>query len=421
MDIPLNQGQQDAADSFMQFLVTDETEMVISGPAGTGKSSLLGQLIRNSFKQGQQLARIIGSTELHDIRLTATTNKAADVLAQYTKREVNTIHSALELTIRNNFRTGETHLAPAGGRESDSVIVKELVVVEECSMVNLELYRYMHSRTTDCKFLYLGDHCQLAPVKERLSPVFNAGARTAHLTQVMRSINAPPITELNNNLRNTVETGKFFEMKPVPGFIEYLDNAQMLAKINEYFVQQNPFEARIGCFTNKRVNDFNKLIRKGRGLPDEIQKGERMISNTSIEVAKGSRISVEEEVQILDADYKSINFLGIDCYRLHTIYGWVTVPRKEADVKAMLAKHKKAHDWTEFFAIKEGIADFRPRDACTVYKAQGSTYDVMFVDLGDIGTCNIADQVARMLYVANSRARSKIYFFGQLPNCYRGL
>ena len=45
----------------------------------------------------------------------------------------------------------------------------------------------------------------------------------------------------------------------------------------------------------------------------------------------------------------------------------------------------------------------------------------VFIDLGDISTCHNPNQAARMLYVAVSRARHGIYFYGELASKYGGL
>ena len=43
-----------------------------------------------------------------------------------------------------------------------------------------------------------------------------------------------------------------------------------------------------------------------------------------------------------------------------------------------------------------------------------STYDKVFVDLDDISKCNSGNTIARMLYVACSRPKSKLYLIGDL-------
>ena len=64
--------------------------------------------------------------------------------------------------------------------------------------------------------------------------------------------------------------------------------------------------------------------------------------------------------------------------------------------------------------IENHYVDLRLAYASTVNKAQGSTYDNVYIDLNDIGKCYDKDQVRRMLYVALSRARHKAVFTGDI-------
>ena len=64
--------------------------------------------------------------------------------------------------------------------------------------------------------------------------------------------------------------------------------------------------------------------------------------------------------------------------------------------------------------LKNKFPDLRTRAAATVYKAQGSTHDSVFIDLDDIGKCRNDNLLARMLYVAISRARSQVLLTGDI-------
>jgi len=96
----------------------------------------------------------------------------------------------------------------------------------------------------------------------------------------------------------------------------------------------------------------------------------------------------------------------------------VPVPVDREHLKQLLKYFANQQDWPTYFRLKNEYPDIRPRDACTVYKSQGSTYDTAFIDLGDIGGCNRPDIVLRMLYVAVSRARTRVVFYGDLPAKY---
>jgi hypothetical protein len=88
---------------------------------------------------------------------------------------------------------------------------------------------------------------------------------------------------------------------------------------------------------------------------------------------------------------------------------------KSLEAKKALIKQARALEW--FNVVEEAEnrwVDLRAAYACTINKAQGSTYDRVFIDLDDIGRCNSGDQIARMLYVAVSRARDQVFLTGDL-------
>lgn len=99
----------------------------------------------------------------------------------------------------------------------------------------------------------------------------------------------------------------------------------------------------------------------------------------------------------------------------------VPVPVDRNHFTKLLAYYKRNKNWHKFFHLKNNYPDLRPRDAATVYKAQGSTYDSVFIDLGDLSTCPNPNQAARMLYVAFSRARHRVFLYGELAERFGGL
>ena len=292
----------------------------------------------------------------------------------------------------------------------------------------------------NCKIVYVGDQCQLAPVLETISPVYRNKMPLAELTEnvrVQQSGNGekPPLLSLNEQLRETVQTGVFKPIVTVPGVIDLLDVDEMEAKIDEVFSNQVS-HTRILAWSNDRVLQYNDHIRQLRQLPPELTPGERVVNNKAIPL-QGQMLSVEQEFLIKDiANTRYILVIedpqgGDDfsiSYRtctLETTNGGVIdeVPLIDdrdhlRDVTKYLARLKK---WGPYYDLQRTFPDLRMRDACTVHKSQGSTYDFVFIDLGDISRCNNPDQVARMLYVAASRARIRVYLFGELAEKYGGV
>ena len=184
------------------------------------------------------------------------------------------------------------------------------------------------------------------------------------------------------------------------------------------------------AYTNKRVIEFNDYIRQKRQLPDSFQPGELLVNNTVIKLGRGRSLSVESEVEIRlnrgpsQVEIERDTMLDVELLDFTSHIGEnfanVPVPTDRNHFNALVSYYKRAKNWERYYYLKQNFPDLRPRDAATVHKSQGSTYDSVFVDLGNISTCHQADQAARMLYVAFSRARSHVYVYGDLAPKYGG-
>ena len=75
-------------------------------------------------------------------------------------------------------------------------------------------------------------------------------------------------------------------------------------------------------------------------------------------------------------------------------------------MKRILERKKK---WGQYFDFKNHVLDIRDIYASTVHSAQGSTYNNVYIDLKDLFICTKKEELARLLYVAVSRAKNNIY------------
>jgi len=101
-------------------------------------------------------------------------------------------------------------------------------------------------------------------------------------------------------------------------------------------------------------------------------------------------------------------------FRLGTACGKCNRCKEKGYTEAKAKEARKNKNWSMVDDIEERWIDLRPAYACTINKSQGSTYDQVFIDLDDVKKCNNANTIARMLYVAVSRARDKVIFTGDL-------
>lgn len=424
---PLNQGQQEAADGFFQFLFDKSSEIVISGPGGVGKTYWMGYMIDEILPRYFKTCELMGiKPQLKDVVMTATTNKAAEVLGIATGRPASTIHSFLGLKVQDDYKTGESNLTKT--REW-RIHHNMIIFIDEASMIDRKLLENIREATCNCKIIYVGDHCQLAPVRETLSPVYNQRLPFFELTEPMRT-DVPELQALNSQLRSTVEEGVFRPIQVVPGIIDWVSLEDLQILVDSHFVNQGT-NSRILAYTNQRVVDFNDYIRDLRQIQTTYVMGERLINNTAVQLSNGM-LSVEQEIEIVGlADHTTLMdiedgvALEVREADLKTSYGevytGVLLPEDREHFHALVKYYQKAKMWPTYFRLKSRVPDLRQRDAATVHKAQGSSYDTVFIDMTSLSSCHNPDLAARLLYVAASRARHRIVMFGDLAPKYGGI
>ncbi|AXH72066.1 MAG: AAA domain protein [Podoviridae sp. ctda_1] len=430
--LALNEGQEKAADAFFAFLMSDQREMIVSGAGGTGKTHLMGYMVDTIMPRYEKMCELVNKKQkYHDVVMTATTNKAAEVLGNSTGRPTGTIHSYLNLKLSEDFSTGVSKLERSKSWKMHS---GDVVFVDEASMVNAALHRCIGEANLDCKIVYVGDHCQLAAVGESKPNVFTLGLQQANLTEQMRNSGNPALMNLCNQLRRTVETGVFEPIEIVPGSIDHLSGAAMQHMVDTTFIDPE-VDSRILAFTNDRVNQYNGHIRNLRGLPATFTVGEHLVVNKAYQHAPTVMVSTESEVRIIEL-YPETTFVEVDNdhpdVKLEIQYAAIedqfgkvltNVPIIQDTVHRarLMSYFKSTKQWRKYYNLQNNFPDLRQRDASTTHKAQGQTFDTAFIDLTDISRCPNPSMAARLLYVAFSRARHRVFCYGELAPRFGGL
>jgi len=427
----LTADQQKAWDDLFAFILSDKKYFLLYGKPGTGKTFLMNKFSNEMIDKYKKACNMLSlPVKYEKTTFLATTNKAAEVLARSTARPTRTVHSFLNLKAKNNYKTGKVDLI----QTQPKAVYKEILFIDEASMIDADLLNFISLSTPEAKVVFVGDAAQLAPVGEQFSPIFKLvdDSSKVFLQQPVRNADAPALIDLCEQFRRTVKTGKFEPIKEVRGFIEYLPNDDMQDALEDYFVL-NDKDARILCYSNNRVQLYNSAVREMQGKNAIFDPGEELIMARNY-FRKPHNLSVERHVKIVHTDNivrdggfqtytpdgKQIQYVNYDIGNPGTSASFMqlSVPLNYEYAAKTLANIKRKKDWPLFFSFTDKLADVRPKYASTVYKAQGSTYDTVFIDLGNIGTSRDPQQVARMLLVAVSRAQAKIYLFGQLPGKY---
>lgn len=429
----LNPDQEKAVDTVAAFIVGPEKEFFLTGGPGVGKTFTTRELAKVLPEVLKAYNVSMGKNAAHmQLFLTSTTNKAAAVLGEQTGMRADTIHSFLGVVPETNYSTGKTNLRRTSRYKVHS---NSMIFIDEASMIDRELYEILMQATDDtCKIIYIGDKNQLPPVMEKLSPAVTLAEeanRHYEITTPVRNAGSPALQELCDNLREDIllERTKdgLSKWKNVPGSIEFINGSQLELLIEGLYGPNGRIKAtdtdlacRILCYTNNAVIGYNDHIRKLRGMPAHPVAGEILVCNTHFALSRSESFNVEEEVTIHGSygpepvqvdDHNTLDAYMLEVSSLFTGRHVVKCPVDREAWKRLRSHYKKHKDWPKFYKLQEEWIDLRNREAATVYKAQGSTYDEVILIMNDIFTSRDINQLRRMLYVGASRARNKVYVY----------
>ena len=413
----LNQGQQAAADSFLEFLSsTTETTMVIEGRPGTGKTFLVQHLLQQ-MQGWKKVLTLLWNSEpkwLNNVVITATTNKAAQVIAETLGGQPKTIHSLLGLKVTENFTTGQTKLVA----DKNVILQDSLIIIDEGSYITDQLLSYINRFTHNCKILILGDRYQLVMPFTVSCPIFHNGYRVARLTENERARqvggNDSLIVKMAAAFETAIDGGPFPQLQADNQTISWIDGPTFREKVQQEFTRpsRDVNDARIITWSNRMTRAYNDHIREIQGLPNHFVPGEVVVAATTL-MEYG--IFTECQYTVTSVNETRSPMLGLDCWAVSLGHKHVLVPKDWDQVRAYMKQLYNDKKFKQYFYCKNNLADLRSVHCSTVYKAQGSTFKQVFLDLNDIGKCTSTTDVARMLNTGISRAAEHVYLYGELP------
>jgi ATP-dependent exoDNAse (exonuclease V) alpha subunit len=425
--IALTEQQQQAVRAIQAFLANpDQKLFLLAGYPGTGKSTTIVQLIQDLIVNHQQ-----------KVVLTAPTNKATSVLKrmaseQALRVECMTIHQLLGLSVVNRGgkqleRTSPSHLERF-----------DLAVIDECSMINQALWHWIQLAIAQTwmqtKIILMGDPAQLNPVNEGRSPSFSIPNRMT-LTQGVRQGADNPLITVLKQCRSAIKQQTPFQ--PVQQSTQVRANGMVLVRptaLLDYackrvrHFQVNPNQFRILCWTNRRVDHYNTILRQylyGKDAP-RFLSNERMITLASAIAPDGKTIALPTSIEftITKTEERShegyrawcLTVLpeGYDSQRQIYVLHEDEQHRFESEIGQSLQNAKRnPYLWRKYYRQLEMFAQIRPCFALTVHNAQGSTFEEVGLDGADLqkrldGTKAGIREYNRLFYVGASRARRRV-------------
>jgi len=413
----LTKDQEKAKQELLGFLISSEKYFVLSGFAGVGKTYLIQHVQDAYHKCMAKMNQVTGSVKEQEWLYTATTNKAVHSLNQAIRSgSVRTIHSLLGLRVRSDYKTGATFTV----QDSSADEIKDsIVVIDEANFIDYQMLGFIEKIiNNNSNVIFMGDPTQLTPVGLNHSPVFKQTQYSSYaLTETVRQAKEHPLTALLNEFRAYISgaTAKFPKVATC-NFIQWVDAntfEQMLLK--EFDSSWHTGMSKVLAWRNKTVGKYNSLIFQNINQRTEFTQGDIVTNNHAV----GLYLKTDAEVEILKV--KAATSLGYSghYYTVELLSGNTTkvfVPNKITDYTRAKNKAIKEGQTKDVQTIMDEWADLRPTYASTVNKAQGSTYDKVFIDLTDFKPMVHKDpiQLGRLLYVAMSRAKYQVIFTGDL-------
>jgi len=284
-----NAEQQQALNDIKSFLESDDQVFILTGSAGTGKTTLIRKIVEHINELRKPFS------------LMAPTGRAANVLKTKVGVPATTIHRGIYDFGNLQAIVDDDDIAKSTLSLYCPIIENSdrwITIVDESSMIsNVESFSEMWRFGTDhllddlltfafhvkgSKLILVGDSCQLPPVNERLSSALNVEfyrqkgmqVRQFELLKVMRQDADSPILKSAIEIRDSINSGKFNSLKLASGSQTTETSPSEVANLF------NPSEdMAIITYSNSKASDYNKLIRKRLyGSPDSpVVNGERLM------------------------------------------------------------------------------------------------------------------------------------------------
>ncbi|MBN1159383.1 MAG: AAA family ATPase [Bacteroidales bacterium] len=449
------QGQAVLVDILAGYIFSgnNRNAMIVKGYAGTGKTSVIGALVKTLDKAGMKTV------------LLAPTGRAAKVFSGYAGKAACTIHR--KIYVQKSSKDGFGVFILGKNLHKDTIFL-----VDEASMISNnksedsvfgtgrlldDLIRYV-STGINCKLILIGDTAQLPPVGIVLSPALQKNEISVYypesdeytLKEVVRQaqdsgilLNATLIRNQINAGQNTIPVLKHRNLPDV--HITY--GNELAESIENAYGHYGTEDTIVVCRSNKRANQYNSGIRKQVLFREE-------------ELSEGDLLMVVKNNYFWLNDRQDIGFIAngelvrvlkimryIDrygfrfCYvRLHLIdylidfESWILLDTLMAESPSL----PEADNRRLFNSILEDFEHVKPKRkqysmvredqffnalqvkfayAVTCHKAQGGQWKAVFIDQGFIKPESVDKEYLRWLYTAITRATEELYLVN-FPDCF---
>ena len=402
----------------------------ITGYAGTGKSTALLK----------QLTTIAGKDKDDTIVLCPTHKAAHRLLTKIPFGiEIKTIHSLLGWIPAINENAEKIEHIDIVAKTDRKIEEYNTFIIDEGGMMSEEMFMELVAKIEDARnfdtdgikiYVYL-DPYQLLPVKGRqiqLDEEFTTKLTTQHRAE------SPDVVALFTKFVEFLEGTNTKDLK-----IDFSENVKKVST-TEAVQLFDITKDRLLAYTNEVVGWYNKEISIYNGIQSfvgqHVQLGsnpdlvyvEDMIDKSDVVLSDVITWYLDNNMLLqnskISAKYMELEFStllkldGVEFAKVSingttkivpVVLGIYNAYSLTKQIKAAAIKDKKNYKF--IYALNKAYTmDYK--FASTVHKAQGSEFDAVFVDVNDIKKSilpNYYDTYARLMYVALSRAKKRVY------------
>lgn len=445
------EGQTAVVSMIADFMLSRDRDGVclLKGYAGTGKTSVLGALVKSLTELKQKVV------------LMAPTGRAAKVFSLHSEHQAFTIHKKI---YRQKSFSNETD----NYSRNVNLMRHTLFIVDEASMISGlsgssgmfgtgclldDLVEFVYSGE-GCRLVLVGDSAQLPPVGEELSPAMSAEGLKSYglnvwegeLTQVVRQSDTSGILWNATELRRMITQDGCFGMPRVRlnGFadVRVVKGDELIETLEESYSKCGLDQTIVVTRSNKRANIYNNGIR-GRilGKEDELSVGDRLLvaknnyywaecnkadgfdflANGDMAVVR--RVRRHRELYNFHFADVLLRFPDYDDYEMEAT---VLLDTLQSEAPALTKEqsdalfHAVEEDYLEITVRKERLKKMKSDPylnavqikyayAVTCHKAQGGQWQRVFVDQGYMTEEMLSPDYYRWLYTAFTRATETLY------------
>lgn len=443
-----NNSQQNALKLISKFLLEPSIRdriFVLRGYAGTGKTSLVGALVKTMSESNMRTV------------LMAPTGRAAKVFSLMANRTAMTIHKTI-------YRQQKFNVDFEGFQLMDNRQKGTLFICDEASMISTlnegspfgtgnlldDLIEYIYSGD-QCRLLLIGDSAQLLPVGQKRSPALEIGklqeygleVMSVELTEVARQQLDSGILANATMLRDMLSRGQTEDLprikhKEYPD-VKRIDGYELLEALSSSYYNAGLDDTIIVTRSNVRANKFNLGVRNQiLEREEELSSGDRLlvvknnyywgkqfdnlpfIANGDVVVVKRVRSTTElygfrfaeVEIELPDYDIETEVVVLLDTLTAEgpslTVEDqqrlFANVMEDYMDIAGQRDRIKAVKDNRYFNAlqVKYGYC-------VTCHKSQGGQWSDVYLDLGYINPEHLGIDFYRWMYTAFTRAQKTLY------------